>query len=52
MVQSVPCELSTDHTTVLVLAQEKHWVVGSLLEKELKWKKDRIESVMVTRERS
>jgi len=46
MIQSVPCELSTDHTTVLLLGQEKHFVTPSMIDKELKWKKDRIDSVL------
>jgi len=46
MIQSVPCELNNDHTTVLVLAQEKHFVNPRVLESELKWKKDRIDSVL------
>jgi len=46
MIQSVPCELNTDHTTVLVLAQDKHFITGRILESELKWKKDRIDSVL------
>jgi hypothetical protein len=47
MIQSVPCELSTDHTTILVVAQEKHFVTPKQIESELKWRKDRIDSVMV-----
>lgn len=47
MIQSVPVELSTDHTTVLVLAQEKGWVTASTIEKQLQWKRDRILAVLV-----
>jgi len=46
MIQSVPCELNTDHTTVMVVAQGKSFVTASLLEKELTWKRDRIDAVM------
>jgi len=46
MVQSVPCELNIDHTTVLVLAQENKFVTSIMLEKDLKWTKDRIRSVL------
>jgi len=46
MVQSVPCELNTDHTTVLVLAQDSKFVTSSTLQKELQWRKDRIDSVL------
>ena len=47
MVQSVPCELSSDHTTVLVLAQDQHFVTIRSLENELKWRRDRTEAVLV-----
>lgn len=47
MIQSVPCELNQDHTTVLVVAQEKFWVSATVLQQKLSWKKDRIDSVMV-----
>jgi len=46
MIQSVPCELNQDHTTVLVVAQDKKYVTPSLLEQKLSWKKDRIQSVL------
>jgi len=42
MVQSVPCELNTDHTTVLLIAQDKGYVEVLELEKELLWPADRI----------
>lgn len=47
MIQSVPCELNIDHTTVLVLAQKNSWVNPSLLKKELNWTRERIDSVLV-----
>jgi len=46
MIQSVPCELNIDHTTVLVLAQKNSWVNPSLLKKELNWTRERIDSVL------
>jgi len=46
MIQSVPCELNIDHTTVLVLAQATSFVTSSILQKELKWTTGRIETVM------
>jgi len=46
MVQSVPLELNTDHTTIIVIAQEKKFVTYSQLQSELKWTKDRIQPVM------
>jgi ESCRT-II complex subunit VPS22 len=48
LIQSVPCELNTDHTTVLVLAQKKGYVTTSVLAKELGWNQDRIASVLVS----
>ncbi len=49
MVQSVPCELNIDHTAILTLAQETHFVSPSGIEKQLNWKKDRIDGVLVIR---
>lgn len=48
LIQSVPCELNTDHTTVLVLAQKKGYVTSSILIKELTWTQDRVSSVLVS----
>lgn len=47
MIQSVPCEINQDHTTILTLAQEKNWVTVSILLKELSWNKERINNVLV-----
>eukprot|EP01116_Phalansterium_solitarium_P007545 TRINITY_DN20286_c0_g1_i1.p2 TRINITY_DN20286_c0_g1~~TRINITY_DN20286_c0_g1_i1.p2 ORF type:complete len:248 (-),score=64.20 TRINITY_DN20286_c0_g1_i1:32-775(-) len=46
MVQSVPCELNVDHTTVIVLAQARGWVTMSALERELRWGRDRTQSIL------
>jgi ESCRT-II complex subunit VPS22 len=46
MIQSVPCELNTDHTTVLVLAQKSGWVNASVIKKELGWTNERIDAVL------
>ncbi|XP_046568297.1 vacuolar-sorting protein SNF8-like isoform X1 [Haliotis rubra] len=41
MIQSVPGELTMDHTTLLTQAQAKGYVTKSQLEKELKWEEER-----------
>ena len=46
MVQSVPCELNSDHTTVMVLAQDTGFVTASILKKELAWDEARVAAVM------
>jgi len=45
MIQSVPCELSVDHTALLSICTKGFFTV-SMIEKELGWKKDRIDSVV------
>jgi len=42
MVQSVPCELSSDHTTALGLAQDTAFITPSKLKQQLNWTEDRI----------
>jgi len=46
IVQSVPCELNTDHTTAMVHAQEKGFITASVLRQELGWDDTRIDGVM------
>jgi ESCRT-II complex subunit VPS22 len=46
MLQTVPCELNTDHMTVMVLAQEKGYVTASELMREMKWTQSRVDVVM------
>lgn len=46
LVQSVPCELSPDHTTALVLAQDTGFVTAQQLSRELGWDAARVDSVM------
>jgi len=45
MIQSVPVELSSDDTVVLVLAQKLGYVTPSMLTDEFHWTSDRIEMV-------
>lgn len=47
MLQSIPMELSNDHSTVLLFAQEKGFVTYSIIMRELGWSKDRIDVVIV-----
>jgi ESCRT-II complex subunit VPS22 len=47
MLQSVPMEISNDHTTILLYAQEKGFVTYSMIRRELNWSKDRIDVVLV-----
>jgi len=47
MIQSLPRELSSDHTTVLLFAQDTSYVTVSQLRSELKWPDSRIELVLV-----
>jgi len=46
MVQSVPCELNSDHTAVLALAQGKNYVTGSEVTTRLGWNQHRVASVL------
>ena len=46
LVQSIPYELSTDHMTVMALAQDSHYVTASQLQ-EAGWTKDRIRITLV-----
>eukprot|EP00008_Paramoeba_atlantica_P001384 CAMPEP_0201500708 /NCGR_PEP_ID=MMETSP0151_2-20130828/82931_1 /ASSEMBLY_ACC=CAM_ASM_000257 /TAXON_ID=200890 /ORGANISM="Paramoeba atlantica, Strain 621/1 / CCAP 1560/9" /LENGTH=93 /DNA_ID=CAMNT_0047894133 /DNA_START=279 /DNA_END=557 /DNA_ORIENTATION=+ len=41
VIQSVPCELNTDHTAALSIAQDNGWVSLSLLKKDLNWSRER-----------
>eukprot|EP01102_Stenamoeba_stenopodia_P022861 TRINITY_DN9680_c0_g1_i2.p1 TRINITY_DN9680_c0_g1~~TRINITY_DN9680_c0_g1_i2.p1 ORF type:complete len:255 (+),score=64.39 TRINITY_DN9680_c0_g1_i2:31-765(+) len=46
IIQSVPCELNTDHTAVMVLAQDnKGCINASKVKQELSWTDARIETV-------
>jgi len=47
MIQSLPRELSSDHTTVLLFAQNKGYVTKSELRSELGWPDSRIDVVLV-----
>jgi len=46
MIQSVPCELNNDHTTVLALAQNKGYVLKSELTTQFNWDHERVEIVL------
>jgi len=46
MLQSVPCELAMDHTTILLQAQDGGHISVSKLEKELSWPKDRCQNAL------
>jgi ESCRT-II complex subunit VPS22 len=46
MVQSVPCELNSDHTSVLTLAQMSNFVTASFVEQKLGWNSQRVSSVL------
>jgi len=46
MVQSVPSELSTDHTTVLQLAEGSGYTSVSVIEKELGWDRNRAKHIL------
>eukprot|EP00026_Physarum_polycephalum_P015760 Phypoly_transcript_16524.p1 GENE.Phypoly_transcript_16524~~Phypoly_transcript_16524.p1 ORF type:complete len:259 (-),score=38.29 Phypoly_transcript_16524:84-821(-) len=46
ILQSVPCELAIDHTTVLLQAEDTGNITRSKLEKELGWTKQRTENAL------
>jgi ESCRT-II complex subunit VPS22 len=47
MIQSVPCELNTDHTTVMLLAQSSNGCISSArIQKEMEWNPQRTETVL------
>ncbi|ELR18969.1 ELL complex EAP30 subunit [Acanthamoeba castellanii str. Neff] len=46
MVQSVPCELNSDHTAVLALAQGTNFVTSSLVQRKLGWNPQRIATAL------
>ena len=46
LVQSVPCELSADHTMVLGTAQARGYVTYTTLRNELNWDNTRIENTI------
>ncbi|KAL6072473.1 ESCRT-II subunit protein snf8, variant 2 [Balamuthia mandrillaris] len=48
IVQSVPCELSSDHSAVLSLAQDTFYVTQGQLRNELGWVQHRIDAVLVS----
>jgi hypothetical protein len=47
IIQSVPLEFSTDHTTVIAIGQANGWVSASELHQQLQWTDARIKSVLV-----
>jgi len=47
IIQSVPLELTTDHTTVIDIGQTTGWVNASLLSQKLGWADARILSILV-----
>ncbi|XP_002161134.1 vacuolar-sorting protein SNF8 isoform X1 [Hydra vulgaris] len=46
LVQSVPTELSVDHTTVLQTAQKNGFTTVSSIVNELKWDKNRVQNIL------
>ena len=47
LIQSIPTELSTDHTTILELAQNNNaWVDKTMIRNKLNWEEHRIDNVL------
>lgn len=46
-IQSVPCELSSDHTAILGIAAQKNGLTREEFAKELSWSADRVDQALV-----
>jgi ESCRT-II complex subunit VPS22 len=46
-IQSVPCELSSDHTSILAIAQQHNGLTRNEICKELSWTADRVDQALV-----